>query len=275
MVEKIRWDRRGLALLTAFSLALAATVLALSPAQADQRLAVGDSILLAAQGDFQRLGYRVDARYGRPFDEGLRVIRAQADSLPPVVFVHLGTNSPVTADECGELVSLVGPQRSLTLATVRIPQHPGIAAENNRVLAACAAAHGNVRLLDWAGYVAANPGVVCGDGIHISCGGTGSYTAFITGSVLAPAAPGPPAPEEPATPAPAPAPPRAATGSTSSAGSSGAVADGGTRPLPSARRARRRPLAPRWSGLRQPPPRRTGKSGSGSTGCSRRAGWSR
>ena len=150
--------------------------------------AVGDSVMLGAIGPLQAAGYRVDAVVGRSFADGVRALRSQGAALPDRVLVHLGTNSGVTAAQCRDLVSVVGPQRSVTFVTIAIPRAPGVAASSNAVLADCAA-RANARLVDWAAYSRANPQLVCPDGIHVSCGGAAGYAAFVL-SGSAPAAGG-------------------------------------------------------------------------------------
>ena len=140
--------------------------------------AVGDSVMLGAIGPLQAAGYRVDAVVGRSFADGVRALRSQGAALPDRVLVHLGTNSGVTAAQCRDLVSVVGPQRSVTFVTIAIPRAPGVAASSNAVLADCAA-RANARLVDWAAYSRANPQLVCPDGIHVSCGGAAGYAAFV------------------------------------------------------------------------------------------------
>jgi len=159
-------------------------------------LALGDSITVGAQSQLQAAGFAVDARVGRPFSEGLRVLQS-LPSIPDVVLVNLGTNGGASAAQCAQLADIVGPQRALTLVTVNIPANPGLAARTNAVLADCAEAAG-ARLVDWAGYSAANPGVLCPDGMHISCGGASAYARFVVPQVLRTAGgsgdPGPGAP---------------------------------------------------------------------------------
>lgn len=177
--------RRRRSVAAAVATALLACLAPVPAASASDSFAVGDSIVLGAKAQLQAAGYRVDAVVGRTFEEGLQVIRSQAGSLPPRMFVHLGTNSGVTSAQCRELVSLVGPSRTLTMATIHIPASRPVTDASNKVLADCASAP-NVTLVDWAGHVRANPGVVCPDGIHISCGGAGAYASFVLAGSPAP-----------------------------------------------------------------------------------------
>ena len=151
---------------------------AVPPAAASGSLAVGDSITVGAQSQLQGAGYRVDAAVGRTLSQGLQIMRGLGTALPAQLIVNLGTNGGVALGQCQELLSIVGPDRSLTLVTINLPSYPGVAASSNEALARCAA-NPNVRLLDWAGYTKGQPAVLCPDGIHISCGGANAYAEFV------------------------------------------------------------------------------------------------
>jgi hypothetical protein len=202
--------RRGLSAVLACAVGLTTWVAGASGASAASTFLVGDSVALGAQQPLQAAGVAVDAAVSRSFSQGIAVLRAQGSALPAAVIVHLGTNSGVTAGQCDELAALVGPGRSLSLVTVNIPGAPQVAATANSVLASCAARH-RATLVDWAGYTRSNPQVLCGDGIHVSCGGGQAYASFVLSRAgAAPAGSGPAAAPRPAA--------------TSTAGSTGAAA---------------------------------------------------
>lgn len=155
-------------------------------ATAEGAFALGDSITVGAQAQLQQAGYIVNAATGRTFAEGLAILRGLGADLPSRVLVNLGSNSGVTSAQCRELTALVGPDRDLTLVTVNIPAAPELAQRSNSVLTDCASAAG-ARLADWAGYTKSNPGVLCPDGLHISCGGAPAYTRFVLAGSAPPA----------------------------------------------------------------------------------------
>jgi lysophospholipase L1-like esterase len=133
---------------------------------------VGDSLNVGTDPPLreQLPRWDVDAhdRAGRTTAEGIGVLRERAGSLAPVVVVSLGTNdSDGTEDEfrglVEEAVEIVGPDRCLVWATV----HRGEARTGfNDVLREAAAAHDNVRLVDWAFLVAECPELLAFDGVH-------------------------------------------------------------------------------------------------------------
>jgi hypothetical protein len=176
--------RRGISAALACAVGLTTWVAGASGASAASTFLVGDSVALGAQHPLQAAGVAVDAAVSRSFSQGVAVLRAQGAGLPSAVIVHLGTNSGVTAGQCDELAAVVGPARRLSLVTVNIPGSPQVAASANSVLASCAARH-RATLVDWASYTRSNPQVLCGDGIHISCGGGQAYASFVLSNAAA------------------------------------------------------------------------------------------
>ena len=133
---------------------------------------VGDSLNVGTDSWLREElpGWDVDAhdRVGRTTEEGIDVLRERARALAPVVVVSLGTNdSDGTEGRFRELVDeaieLVGPDRCLVWATVyRGGERSGF----DEILRDAAAAHDNVRLVDWAALVAESPELLASDGVH-------------------------------------------------------------------------------------------------------------
>jgi hypothetical protein len=133
---------------------------------------VGDSLNVGTDPPLreQLPRWEIDAydQVGRSTAEGVDVLRERASSLSPVVVVSLGTNDlDGTEAEFRELVeeavTIVGPGRCLIWATVyRGEERSGF----NDVLRAAAAAHDNVRLVEWASLVAESPELLEYDGVH-------------------------------------------------------------------------------------------------------------
>src|SRR5215210_9483687 len=88
------------------------------------RFGIGDSIMLSAKDELDGYGIPVNAKVGRQFDEGLRVVRrlVEAGTLPRRVIVHLGTNGWIDATACDTLVDEIGHRRRLFLVTIRVPR---------------------------------------------------------------------------------------------------------------------------------------------------------
>jgi lysophospholipase L1-like esterase len=134
---------------------------------------VGDSLNVGVEPYLAQelAGWRVDAhdRVGRATNEGSDELRARRASLAPVVVVSLGTNDAEgTEDEFRALVDdairIVGPSRCLVWVTIVRDgeERSGF----DEVLRDAAAAHSNVRLVEWASLVEEDPSLLAGDRVH-------------------------------------------------------------------------------------------------------------
>jgi lysophospholipase L1-like esterase len=134
---------------------------------------VGDSLNVGVEPYLAQelAGWRVDAhdRVGRATNEGIDELRARRASLAPVVVVSLGTNDAEgTEDEFRALVDdairIVGPSRCLVWVTIVRDgeERSGF----DEVLRDAAAAHSNVRLVEWASLVEEDPSLLAGDRVH-------------------------------------------------------------------------------------------------------------
>ena len=148
-------------------------------AQVEPVTAIGDSVMLAANAQLQASGFVVSAEVGRQSWEALVVLEAlQRDGrLSDRVVVHIGHNGPFSQDEFERFVELVGPERELVFLTVRVPRQ--WEAANNAVIAAGAARHPNVRVLDFRGATDGRPELFWDDGLHLTPEGADFYTAFL------------------------------------------------------------------------------------------------
>lgn len=168
--------RRSLALLLAAAIAVAAYLVVrdddAKPSTSPVTL-VGDSLNVGIE---PYLGDALDGRgidahdlVGRATAEGIDVLAGLRTRLAPVVVVSLGTND-ADGTEAGfetlvhRAVELVGPHRCLVWATIVRDGSPR--AGFNEILADAAAAHENVRLVDWASIVAEAPGLLAADAVH-------------------------------------------------------------------------------------------------------------
>lgn len=110
---------------------------------------------------------------GRRTREGVEVLRSLGGSIAPILVVSLGTND-VDGDAAAfgrrieQVLDLVGPRRCVIWATIWLGgSHEGF----NAALREAALRHRNFELLDWAGLVEAQPGLVASDGVHGSVDG--------------------------------------------------------------------------------------------------------
>jgi hypothetical protein len=142
-------------------------------------LAVGDSIMLGASDALTRQfpGIAIDAKVGRQFSEGLEIVKALAarGTIPDTVVVHLGTNGTVSPARCDELMNLLAGKR-VVLVNVHVSRP--WEAQNNDVLAACAARHG-AQIVDWH----TNAVGLAPDGYHLGGPGTAAYATLIAAAV--------------------------------------------------------------------------------------------
>jgi peptidoglycan/LPS O-acetylase OafA/YrhL len=130
-------------------------------------LVVGDSVVLGSAGALEAaLGSAttVDGKVGRQFDRGPAIVAAWVASNPGPVVVHLGSNGIIRDDDVEAMVAATR-GRALVFVNVAVPrrwQEP-----DNAELAAAAARHpGQVRIVDWASIVAADPALLGPDRVH-------------------------------------------------------------------------------------------------------------
>jgi len=149
------------------------------PASASSAVTVvGESVTLgAARALQQQWGQHVqiDAVEGRQFDDGVKVVEwlASAGRLTPVVILHIGNNGAAPPGSLDRAVAAVGPERRLVLVSVRVPKRweGQVNAEILRVVDQ----HPNVLLADWNTASASEPGLLVGDGVHLSSRGQEVY----------------------------------------------------------------------------------------------------
>jgi hypothetical protein len=175
--------------------------------------AVGDSVMLGAANALQsRLGSsgHIDAKVGRQFDEGIRVIRSLREQgrLGRVVVVHLGNNGPVKASQIDALMGELDAVPHVLLVTVRVDA----AWQNsvNQTMHDAAARYSKVTLVDWFSYSTGHSDWFWSDNTHLRPAGANAYADLVAGSVPPP----PPPPPPPSTTTTSHPPPSSTTTST-------------------------------------------------------------
>jgi hypothetical protein len=123
-------------------------------------------------------GWRVQAlaRTSKPTRDGVAEITSRGSNLPGVIAVSLGTNDDPSATSTFqgyvETVLDTAAGRCVIWVNIVRPPYNGVSyAGYNRVLARVAASTPNFFVIDWAGMVAANPGLVGGDRVHATPSG--------------------------------------------------------------------------------------------------------
>jgi lysophospholipase L1-like esterase len=181
--------RRLSAVLIVLSLAAPATAEALS-----RRLLVnGDSLAVGTEPylprELRRWRVTQSTAVSRHAFEGADVMRGYGRALPRVIHVSLGTNDdPRTVDAfhaaIRDVMKVAGPRRCVVWTNIVRPPVAGASyAGYNRALAQESRPRRNLRVVDWARMVRANPHWLAGDGVHVNADGYRSRAAAIARSV--------------------------------------------------------------------------------------------
>jgi len=163
-------------------------------------LVVGDSLAEGTEAPLARLlpGWRIQtsAYTGRHTDDGVAEIVSR--NLPGVIVVSLGTNDDPSATstfagEVERVLDAAGQSRCVIWANIVRPPYAGVSYSGyNRVLDRLSVIRPNLTVVDWAGIVRSQPGLLASDGVHAtpqgyavraqaiasavsSCGGVQSY----------------------------------------------------------------------------------------------------
>jgi len=132
-----------------------------------------------------------DIRFARRAGQGAAVLRRYGRRLPAVIHVSLGT-----ADDPGRpgafrravrrLMRAAGPGRCVVWANVWRPVEAGPGFEDlNAVLAGGARRRDNLRVVDWAAMVAANPHWLDSDSIHVDDAGNHARARAVARAIRA------------------------------------------------------------------------------------------
>jgi lysophospholipase L1-like esterase len=144
-------------------------------------LSYGDSLAVGTDLFLDRLlrgwSVRSEAVVSRHAAEVPAALRSLGPTLPPVIVVSAGTNDDPGrvagfARIVRETLAVAGPRRCVVWATIARPPYRRVSyAGYNRVLAAIARTHANLRVLDWAAMARAHPSWFGADGVHPSMSG--------------------------------------------------------------------------------------------------------
>ena len=132
-------------------------------------VAIGDSVMVGAAPALQaRLGPGafIDATVGRQFREGTAVVRRLREQgrLGRVVIVHLGDNGAISGGDVDALMAEVQNVPSVLFVNVRVGR--SWQNEVNQTLAAAAARHPKIRLVDWFAYSDPHGDWIASDGYN-------------------------------------------------------------------------------------------------------------
>lgn len=149
----------------------------LPPVDGMRVVVVGDSLAVGMRGLLGPLvpGGEVsfEARTSRPLADGMAIVEeTDLTTVPTVLAVSLFTNDDPTEVDALEAavrqtVAEVGPAGCAVWATIVRPPLNGVSyAAANRKLARLGRSIPNLRIVDWAGRVAAEPALLADDGVH-------------------------------------------------------------------------------------------------------------
>jgi lysophospholipase L1-like esterase len=157
-------------------------------------LVVGDSLAVGTEAPLARLlpGWRIvtSAFTGRHGDDGVAEITSRT-GLPDVIVVSLGTNDDPSATSAfaGQVESVLdaaGPSKCVIWANIVRPPYAGVSyAGYNRVLDRLSLSRPNLIVVDWAGIVRSQPGLLSSDGVHATPRGYAVRAQAIASAIAA------------------------------------------------------------------------------------------
>ena len=156
------------------------------PASTPLVTAVGDSVMLGAAswlaGSIPNID--LDSQVGRQASAAIAILedRLEQGQLGQIVLVHIGNNGTLSNDQFEQIMSIAGPDRQVIFVNTEVPRD--WQDSNNAVLAAGAARHANVTLIDWHGITKDHPELFAKDHIHLNGAGAELYTRLIVDAVL-------------------------------------------------------------------------------------------
>jgi lysophospholipase L1-like esterase len=168
-----------LAITTSFGLANTASAADLSA------VAIGDSVMLGAKSQLQRIGVSVvDAKVSRQASVGPELVRKLAKN-PNIkhVVIHLGTNGFYSVDSCRETIRAAGLKRTVFLVNLKVPRK--WEKTNNSLMRKCAAGFSSsrVQVLDWYSISQTKSAYLYSDGIHLTPAGAKKFAGMIRAAI--------------------------------------------------------------------------------------------
>ena len=143
-------------------------------------LAIGDSVMLLAVRSLGRIGYQVNARGCRAWDEGLSVMRRyrRKGRLPHLITIGLGADWVISKQDIRRALRIAGKRRVLALVTPR-ETGGGQSADAGNVRWAYRTYSKRVMLLDWVRWARGRGSWFQPDGLHLTFPGAAAYTKMM------------------------------------------------------------------------------------------------
>lgn len=148
-------------------------------------LAIGDSTMLLALDQLAARGFDVNAHGCRQFPEGLALLaqRRHRHRLPHMVLIALGADASITAGQVRQALRLLGRGRVLVLV---VPRELGGGTSSDATVVRDAGRRypDRVYVLDWVRYSAGHEGWFQPDHLHLTTGGAGVFTRYLSRSLF-------------------------------------------------------------------------------------------
>jgi peptidoglycan/LPS O-acetylase OafA/YrhL len=155
-------------------------------------VAVGESVLVGAGGDVQRVlgpGTVVDAAIGRQPEDVLAALQSEKDAHHldgiDVLVVQMGSNGLIEPEHLEQLQAIGAGIPKVVAVTVSVPR-PWQDPNNQALRDAQARFPWRLRLADWHTLVADHPELVGSDGVHATREGSRQYANLIAEAVARP-----------------------------------------------------------------------------------------
>lgn len=151
--------------------------------------AIGDSVLAGAASCLSTRGVKVNAEQSRQVSAAIEILARKADTLPPRVIVHLGTNGGATVRELDTIMALLGPDRLVLWSTIQLPDDPTrytYERSTNDAIAGLAQQYDNALVFDWESVSRQHPEWLYVEGIHMTPEGCEGYAGLVEPQVRAP-----------------------------------------------------------------------------------------
>ena len=139
-------------------------------------LAIGDSVMLLALPALARVGYNVDARGCRQFEEGIHLLikKRRQRRLPELVVMGLGADAGISSSQINRVLKILGPKRKLGLV---VPMETGGRESNDARVVRRAGRREprRVKVLDWPRYSRGHGSWFQPDHLHLTFSGAKAY----------------------------------------------------------------------------------------------------
>lgn len=145
---------------------------------------IGDSVMVDIELELKKLfpDIIVDAEIGRQMYQAPKVIENLKEQglLGKTVVIELGTNGAFTKDQFMDILNLLGQERRIVIVNTRVPK-PWESVVN-QILVQVAAAHPEIKLVDWHSASSGHNDYFYPDGVHLKQAGIQAYTTLVSGA---------------------------------------------------------------------------------------------